>query len=95
MTESKGIFQKLLGRKLPDGPAAEELKAMRLPRTYENAVCLQIVKKAAGGDFSAAKYVLEAMRAEAPEDAGLDEASLQDLPTAVLRRMAGGEGGKE
>ena len=63
------------------------LEALGLTPSYENAIYLQILKKAAGGDFTAAKYVLENAGREPPEEEA--PVDLQALPTAVLLRLAG------
>ena len=63
------------------------MEALGLTPSYENAIYLQILKKAAGGDFTAAKYVLENAGREPPEEEA--PVDLQALPTAVLLRLAG------
>lgn len=87
MEREEDVFHRLLGLELEPGPVRESLEALGLTPSYENAIYLQILKKAAGGDFTAAKYVLEnAGREPLEEEAPVD---LQALPTAVLLRLAG------
>ena len=80
------IVQKMMDMPLEPGTVREMLEAMGLPATYRNGMWLQLVRKAAGGDLSAAKYVRESMGVE--ETAPLGEDALRALPTAVLREMA-------
>ena len=47
-----------------------------------------MVQKAAAGDLTAAKYVLAAVQEEEEPPQGPD---LSQVPTEVLRQMAGGE----
>ena len=63
----------------------QTLEAMGLEATYANAIQFQMVKKAAGGDLSAAKYLREYL-AEEPLMEELPD--LQSLSTAQLRIMA-------
>ena len=75
--------QRMLAWEVEDGPERQCLEAMGLAPTYENAIHLQMVRKAAAGDLSAAKYVLDAMPVTAVE---LD---LSEVSTEELRRMLG------
>ena len=70
--------QKMLAWELEDGPERQCLEAMGLAPTYENAIHLQMVRKAAAGDLSAAKYVLDAMPTET-ESVDLSEVSTEEL----------------
>lgn len=90
MEQDEKILRKLMKKKMEPGPLREELEAMRIPATYGNGMWLHLVKKAAGGDLSAAKYIREAMGEDKPQ--ALDEDTLRSLPTAVLREMAKGPG---
>ena len=74
-------LETMLGWALEEGSLQEELQAMGLAPTYENAIHLQIIKKAAAGDLSAAKYVLDAR----PEDKS--DIDLSGLSTEELKRM--------
>ena len=76
----------MLGWALEDGPLREELQAMGLAPTYENAIHLQMVKKAAAGDLSAAKYILDAR----PEETS--ELDLSEMSTEELKKMVRGDG---
>ena len=90
MEEEQDLLGTLLSKELEPGAVRELLEGMGLKPTYENGIYLQILRKAAGGDFSAAKYVLEAAAARRREDAPPDpwEAG-RTPPTAVLVRLAG------
>ena len=90
MEEEQDLLGTLLGKELEPGAVRELLEGMGLKPTYENGIYLQILRKAAGGDFSAAKYVLEAAAARRREDAPPDAwETVCTLPTAVLVRLAG------
>ena len=82
--EEKEIFQKIMGKKMEPGKLCDQLRALKLPATYGNSILFQMVKKAAEGDLSAAKYVLGAVQ-EPPEEA--DGPDLRELSTEALRRM--------
>ena len=73
--------QRMLAWELEEGPERQCLEAMGLAPTYENAIHLQMVRKAAAGDLSAAKYVLDAMPVQTE---GLD---LSQVSTEELKRM--------
>ena len=75
-------LETMLGWAPEEGPLREELQAMGLAPTYENAIHLQIIKKAAAGDLSAAKYVLDA-RPEAETDVDLSGLSTEELKRLV------------
>lgn len=88
--EEQDLLGALLQQALEPGEVRELLEGMGLAPTYENGIYLQILRKAAGGDFSAAKYVLEAAAARRQEDpTPLAWETLRTLPTAVLVRLAG------
>lgn len=90
MEEEQDLLGTLLSKELEPGAVRELLEGMGLKPTYENGIYLQILRKAAGGDFSAAKYVLEAAAARRREDAPPDAwETVRTLPTAVLVRLAG------
>ena len=83
-------LQALLSQEVEPGAVREALTAMGLAPTYENAIHLQIHKKAAGGDFTAAKYVLEAARAGQEEESSAPALeALRAMPTEALARLAG------
>ena len=82
--EEKEIFRKLMKKQMVDGPMKELLKELRIKPTYGNGILFQMVKKAAEGDLSAAKYILGVVQEEAPRDLGPD---LSQVPTEELRRM--------
>ena len=50
-------FRTLLARAVETEEMGEQLTAMGLPPTYENAVCLAALRKAAGGDLSAYRLI--------------------------------------
>ena len=80
------IFRRLLKKQMEPGDLRDRLEALKVRPTYENGILFQMVKKAADGDLTATKYVLAAVREEtAPEGPDLSQ-----VPTEVLRRMAGG-----
>ena len=86
--EEKEIFQKIMGKKMEPGKLYDQLRALKLPATYGNSIPFQMVKKAAEGDLSAAKYVLGAVQ-EPPEDLQTEPAvvDLREVSTEALRRM--------
>ena len=83
--EEKEIFRKILKKQMADGPIREQLQALKIRPTYGNGILFQMVKKAAEGDLSAAKYVLGTVQEEAVQTWGPD---LSEVPTEELRRMA-------
>ena len=84
--EEKEIFRKILKKQMADGPMKEQLQALKIRPTYGNGILFQMVKRAAEGDLSAAKYVLGVVQEEEnAEAAGVD---LSQMSTAELRRMA-------
>lgn len=85
--EEQKIIARILKKPLEDGPLRASLEAMNLKPTYENGILLQMVRKAAGGDLTAAKYILDAGKAPLDEVPGPD---LRDVPTETLRKLAAG-----
>ena len=84
--EEKEIFRKILKKQMADGPMKEQLQALKIRPTYGNGILFQMVKRAAEGDLSAAKYVLGVVQEEErPVEAGVD---LSQMSTAELKRMA-------
>ena len=90
--EEQKIIARILKKPLEDGELRQTLEAMRLKPTYENGILLQMVRKAANGDLTAAKYILDAGRLPPKEAACSD---LSQIPTEVLRRLAAREEVKE
>ena len=87
--EDEGL-RRLLELELEPGSIRESLEALGLPPTYENSIYLQILRKAAGGDFAAAKYVLENIGVqEASEPPALEAEALRAMSTAQLLQRAG------
>lgn len=87
--EDEGL-RRLLELELEPGSIRESLEALGLPPTYENAIYLQILRKAAGGDFAAAKYVLDNIGVqEASEPPALEAEALRAMSTAQLLQLAG------
>ena len=82
--DEKEVFLKLMKKELEPGELRDRLKALRIRATYENAIAFQMVRKAAEGDLSAAKYILGAVQGEPPAPMGPD---LSQVPTEELRRM--------
>lgn len=88
--EEKEIFRKILKKQMADGPMKEQLQALKIRPTYGNGILFQMVKRAAEGDLSAAKYVLGVVQEEETvPDMGMD---FSQLSTEALRRMVA-EGG--
>ena len=84
--EEKEIFRKILKKQMADGPMKEQLQALKIKPTYGNGILFQMVKRAAEGDLSAAKFVLGVVQEEENTEAvGVD---LSQMSTAELRRMA-------
>ena len=83
--EEQKIIAKILKKPLEEGDLRQSLEEMKLKPTYENGILLQMVRKAAGGDLTAAKYILDAARVPETETAGPD---LRSVPTETLRKLA-------
>ena len=90
--EEQKIIARILKKPLEEGELWQTLEEMKLKPTYQNGILLQMVRKAAGGDLTAAKYILDAGRLPPKEEAGSD---LSQIPTEVLRRLAAREEVKE
>ena len=87
--EDEGL-RRLLELELEPGSIRESLEALGLAPTYENAIYLHILRRAAGGDFAAAKYVLENTGVqEAPDPPALEAEALRAMSTAQLLQLAG------
>lgn len=86
--EEQKIIAKILKKPLEEGELRQSLEGMKLKPTYENGILLQMVRKAAAGDLTAAKYILDAARAPQTESIGPD---LSQVPTQVLRKLASQE----
>jgi len=86
--EEQKIIAKILKKPLEEGELRQSLEGMKLKPTYENGILLQMVRKAAAGDLTAAKYILDAARAPQTEAIGPD---LSQVPTQVLRKLASQE----
>ena len=82
--EEKEVFRKILKKQMAEGPIREQLQQLRIRPTYGNGILFQMVKKAAEGDLSAAKYVLGVVQEEADAICGPD---LSEVPTEQLRQM--------
>ena len=79
--KEREVFQKLLKKQMEPGELRDRLEAMKVRATYENGMLFQMVQKAAAGD-------LTAVQEEEEPPQGPD---LSQVPTEVLRQMAGGE----
>lgn len=86
--EEQKIIARILKKPLEEGELRQTLEGMKLKPTYENGILLQMVRKAAGGDLTAAKYILDAGRSVQDPSLGCD---LREVPTEVLRTLAGKE----
>ena len=86
--EEREIFRKLMKKQLEPGDLYDQLRAMKIRTTYENAICFQMVRKAAGGDLSAAKYILEAVQEDRPPMT--DAVDFSEVPPEELQRMLKG-----
>ena len=86
--DEKEIFQKMMRKQMADGAIKEQLVELKLKPTYGNGILFQMVKKAAEGDLSAAKYVLGAVQEEPEEMPGVD---LSQVSTEALRKMLNAE----
>ena len=84
--DEKEIFTKLMKKQMAEGPMRDQLVELKLRPTYGNGILFQMVKKAAEGDLSAAKYVLGAVQEEQQTGPGGD---LSEVPTEELRRLVG------
>ena len=82
--DEKEIFTKLMKKQMGEGPMREMLVELKLRPTYGNGILFQMVKKAAEGDLSAAKYVLGAVQEEPETQPGAD---LSQVSTEELRKM--------
>lgn len=82
--EEQKIIEKILKKPLEEGDLRQSLEQMKLKPTYGNAILLQMVRKAAGGDLTAAKYILDASRPPEASPTGVD---LSALSTDQLRQM--------
>ena len=89
--DEREIFQKLMKKQVQPGPLRDQLKALRVRTTYGNAMLFQMVKRAAEGDLSAAKYILCAVQEEEPEPEQASGPDLSELSTEELRRMLNAE----
>ena len=87
--EEQKVIAKILKKPVEDGPLRETLEALKLKPTYGNGILLQMVRKAAGGDLTAAKYILDA--AKATEDTDTHSTDLREMPTEQLRKLAAKE----
>ena len=82
--EEREVFQRLMKKQIPEGALRDLLKELRIKPTYGNGIAFQMVKRAAEGDLSAAKYVLGVVQEEAEAACGPD---LSEVPTEQLRQM--------
>ena len=86
--DEKEIFTKLMKKQMTDGPLKDLLTELKLRPTYGNGILFQLVKKAAEGDLSAAKYVLGVVQEEPEATPGGD---LSRMTTEELRNMLNAE----
>ena len=95
--EEREIFRKLMKKQEEPGEVYDQLRALKIRATYGNAICYQMVRKAAEGDLSAAKYILGLVQEEeaAPSSVDFAEVSTEDLKRMVEGRwrIAGGDSG--
>ena len=85
-------FRTLLARAVETEEMGEQLTAMGLPPTYENAVCLAALRKAAGGDLSAYRLIRDVLEEhpEAEEERSILSCELGKLTDEELERLADG-----
>ena len=83
--EEKEVFQRIMRKQLLPGPLRDQLKELKIRGTYGNAILFQMVKKAAEGDLSAAKYILGVVQEEPGAEA--DPVDLTEVSTEELRKM--------
>ncbi|MBQ9968459.1 MAG: hypothetical protein IJO88_07040 [Oscillospiraceae bacterium] len=88
--EEQQIIAKILKKPVEDEKLRETLEHLKLKPTYGNGILLQMVRKAAGGDLTAAKYILDTARPKEEDSlpAGTD---LREVPTEELRKLAAEE----
>ena len=84
--EEQQIITRILKKTLDEGELRQSLEQMRLKPTYENGILLQMVRKAANGDLTAARYILDTAKAPTEEP---DVHDLRSLSTEELLRLAG------
>lgn len=84
--DEREIFRKLMKKQMLEGANKELLRELNIRPTYGNGILFQMVKKAAEGDLTAAKYVLGAVQEELPPE---EDADLRQISTAELRKLAG------
>jgi len=83
--DERDIFLKLMKKQVEQGTLYDQLRALKVRATYGNGILFQMVRKAAEGDLSAAKYILGVIKEEPPETScGPD---LSEVPTEDLRRL--------
>ena len=82
--EEQEVFRKLMKKQVEPGPLFDQLRSMKIRPTYENAVCFQMVRKAAEGDLSAAKYILGAV--QEPQQEECPSWDLSECSTAQLQK---------
>lgn len=86
--DERAVFQRLMKKQVEPGELHDQLRALKLRATYGNGILFQMVKKAAEGDLTAAKYILGAIKEEtAAEAIGPD---LSEIPTEDLRKLLEG-----
>lgn len=84
--DEREIFRKLMKKQMLEGTNRDLLMELKIRPTYGNGILFQMVKKAAEGDLTAAKYVLGAVQEEAAPEVGTD---LRQISTRELLKLAG------
>lgn len=84
--DEREIFRKLMKKQMLEGANRDLLMELKIRPTYGNGILFQMVKKAAEGDLTAAKYVLGAVQEEAAPEVGND---LRQISTRELLKLAG------
>lgn len=82
--DEKEIFTKLMKKPMAEGPLKDLLVELKLRPTYGNGILFQMVRKAAEGDLTAAKYVLGVVQEEPEAKPGGD---LSQMSTEELKSM--------
>ena len=86
--DERAVLQRLMKKQVEPGELRDQLRALKLRATYGNGILFQMVKKAAEGDLTAAKYILGAIK-EDPAAACVGP-DLSEIPTEDLRKLLEG-----
>lgn len=84
--DEREIFRKLMKKQMLEGAHRDLLTELKIRPTYGNGILFQMVKKAAEGDLTAAKYVLGAVQEDCAPEIDTD---LRQISTRQLLKLAG------